>query len=96
MQFNKSDGELSIEKMDISNSDGRHRIGDSSRLLFLSTSWTLEEVVARDDWESLDWDMRNSLSSSTILSGEADAEDSDAGPLEDRVLCRERENCCMV
>lgn len=88
MQFNRSDGELSFEKMEISNSGGRRAIGASVRTLSTSRSRRLEPT---DDWESFDIPMTISVSSSQTRSGDDDEDDSDGASLENRAACRDRE-----
>lgn len=90
MQLNISVGALSFENMAIRISGGRRPIGGSI------VSWSIRPFRSRtvpsptDDCESFAWDVKKSVSSSTVRSGEVEFEDSEGASLDSRAGCRER------
>lgn len=104
MQCFKSPGEESLENMAIISSAGRREMGDtrhrsSMALRSASSSESGDMEGAREDCESLVWNMRESLSSSsssTPRSGEVEAEVSEREALTSRSARREREREAMA
>jgi hypothetical protein len=97
MQCFRSPGEESLAKMAIISSAGRREMGDKRHRSSMarrsaSSSVSGDMEGASEDWESLVWNMRESLSSSsTPRSGEVDAEVSEREVLMSRSARRERE-----
>lgn len=102
MQCLRSAGEESLANMEISNSAGRREMGDTrhrSSMALRRASWSEsgETEGAREDCESLAWNMSESLSSSsTPRSGDVDAEVSEREALTSRSARREREREAML
>lgn len=98
MQFFRSPGEDSLEKMAIISSAGRREMGDTRHLSSIarrraSSSSSGDTEGARDDCESLVWYMRESLSSSSSSgprSGDVEAEVSEREALTSRSVRLER------
>lgn len=80
MQFLKSMVELSFEKQEISNSGGRRLIRGMWRPSSIDGDivMSLKEATPREDWESLRWFVKKSVSSYTACSGELEEEETDA------------------
>ena len=87
--------EASLANIAIRISAGKHDIGDSRRrsarsLTVSSFSETGPTEAVSDDCESFPTSVKESLSSSTPLSGDVDEDESDPDPLDSLCLRRER------
>jgi hypothetical protein len=86
MQFFKSAVEPSFWKIAIMSSAGSRLMGDTLHLSAISRA--SESLIssgmdsAKEDWESLSCNIKESLSSSMPRSGEVDAEEVEAPPSE--------------
>lgn len=87
MQVRRSTVEPSFEKTVIKSSGGKLLTGDCrhrSRSVIRETDISRKVVIPIDDWESLAWAVKKSVSSYGIRSGELAEEDSDVALLEER------------